>query len=917
MMSGFYGPALSHKKPAMTKYGLRARVLAFTLLPTLLIGGLLAGYFSFHRYQQVENQLIEQGINIIEPLAIASEYGMQQSSREGLKRLISLSHRKNSPLITSIAVFNPQNELFVTSNYHRAFVRMRLPAGSPIPELTSVERHADYIIIRTPIIAEASLEPELTSQSGPPKPLGYIALQLNTDRALVVRYRDGALALLAWLLGVGLSIYFGVNLVNVVINPINRMVRAVYQIREGRLDTRVRGQMNGELDMLKNGINAMAKAMAEYHNEMQMNIDQATSDLRETLEQIEIQNVELDMAKKRAQEAARVKSEFLANMSHELRTPLNGVIGFAKQLMKTPLTPNQSDYLGTIEKSAKSLLNIINDILDFSKLEAGKLQLEEIPFSLRDQLNETMTLLAPSAHDKGLTLSVRVDSQVPDLVLGDPLRLQQILTNLTGNAIKFTESGNVDVHIGRLGNPDENKLRLCTRIRDTGIGMSPQQQSQLFQPFNQGDSSISRRYGGTGLGLVITQKLIQQMGGQIEVRSQAGQGSEFIYTLDLKVASQPALENKELASLVDQAVILVEPDAWSRQATGELLAEWQMRVQAVRHWEEASQMAGDPWLLLGLGSQPDLAQTQTLLESLPIPAPKRILLVNSHDPGLLAQLQALGAAHCLSKPVPHTRLIAALTSGGSTQVATAQTQQRPRLPLSVLAVDDNPANLKLIGALLDERVDEVHSGQNGRQAVELAQRIEFDLIFMDIQMPIMDGIAAAQAIRQEGCNQHTPIIAVTAHAIPGERERLIAQGMDDYLAKPIDEGQLEALLQRYLPPQSQPPLLDWTLALRQSAGKPELARQMLDLLWQTYQELETLWPAAEPAACLAAVHKLHGGCAYCGVPRLVQHCQTLERALRAGERPAQLEPEWLELTDLMTQLQQEMAALGTAPPAAT
>lgn len=226
-------------------------------------------------------------------------------------------------------------------------------------------------------------------------------------------------------------------------------------------------------------------------------------------------------------------------------------------------------------------------------------------------------------------------------------------------------------------------------------------------------------------------------------------------------------------------------------------------------------------------------------------------------------------------------------------------------------MDDNPANLKLIGALLGERVEEVHSCQNGRQAVEQAQRVEFDLIFMDIQMPIMDGIAATQAIRQEGCNQHTPIIAVTAHAIPGERERLIAQGMDDYLAKPIDESQLETLLQRYLPSptSSQPPLLDWTLALRQSAGKPDLAHEMLELLWQTYQELQSVWPAAEPEACLAAVHKLHGGCAYCGVPRLQQHCQMMESALRAGNAPAQLEPEWLELTDLMTQLQQESQQL--------
>ena len=215
-------------------------------------------------------------------------------------------------------------------------------------------------------------------------------MQLATDRAIVLQYRDAFFAVIIVLIGLAISALFGFRLVKSVTQPITDMVQAVHRIREGRLDTRVSGQLTGELDMLKNGINAMAKALSEYHEEMQQNIDQATSDLRETLEQIEIQNVELDMAKKRAQEAARVKSEFLANMSHELRTPLNGVIGFTRQLLKTSLTPSQTDYMQTIEKSARNLLGIINDILDFSKLEAGKLQLEHIPFSLRDTLNETM-----------------------------------------------------------------------------------------------------------------------------------------------------------------------------------------------------------------------------------------------------------------------------------------------------------------------------------------------------------------------------------------------------------------------------------------------------------------------------------------------------------------------------------------------
>ncbi|MGL4206886.1 MAG: two-component sensor histidine kinase BarA [Aeromonadaceae bacterium] len=901
----------------MTKYGLRARVLAFTILPTLFIGVLLAGYFTFHRHQQLEEFIIEQGINVIEPLAIASEYGMQQNSREGLKRLIGLTHRKNSSFIKSIAVFNRQNQLFVTSNFHRELNMLRLPKGEAIPELTSIEYKGDYIILRTPILAETVLsEAQLLDSSASPV-VGYIAIQINTDKALLIQYRDSAVALLVVLTGLALSIYFGLNLVNVVINPINRMVRAVYQIREGRLDTRVRGQMQGELDMLKNGINAMAKAIAEYHNEMQMNIDQATSDLRETLEQIEIQNVELDMAKKRAQEAARVKSEFLANMSHELRTPLNGVIGFAKQLFKTPLNSNQSDYLSTIEKSAKSLLNIINDILDFSKLEAGKLALEQIPFSLRDVINETMTLLAPSAHDKGLELSLRVERQVPDLISGDPLRLQQVLTNLAGNAIKFTERGNVDVNVTLEKLLENQQVQLRITIRDTGIGMSQQQQHQLFQPFNQGDSSISRRYGGTGLGLVITQKLVQQMGGTIEVNSNLEQGSEFAITLNLRLAAQPQEESAQFRPLIGEAILLVEPDLWARTACQAQLLEWQMQVSAVASLAEAQKLGQQhfPTLLLGLSSAPDIPLLQQQLAQQKNQFDRLILSVNSHDPRLQESLRSLGASHCLSKPVPPGKLLSALLASQNDEPnLPSLPSPRVRRPLNVLAVDDNPANLKLIAAMLEDLVAEVHSCQNGRQAVELAQRMEFDIIFMDIQMPLLDGISATQAIRKEGCNQQTPIIAVTAHAIPGERERLMAQGMDEYLAKPIDENQLEQLLQSFTLHARDPassPLLDQELALRQAAGKAGLAQEMLTMLLAQLPELQQLlrnFDTTPADLLLAALHKFAGGAAYCGLPRLQKHCHELESALRRGDTPSDLEPELLELQDLLERLQIEAEA---------
>ncbi|WP_434665673.1 two-component sensor histidine kinase BarA [Aeromonas sp. NJAU223] len=906
----------------MTRYGLRARVLAFTILPTLIIGGLIAGYFTFHRYQQLESSLIDQGINIIEPLAIASEYGMTQHSRESLKRLIGLTHRKNSPFIKSIAVFTQDNQLFVTSNYHRDFGQLRLPDGSAIPELTSVSFNGDDIILRTPIQAETSLDGfPLPSDLEPPV-IGYISMQLATDRAIVLQYRDAFFAVVMVLIGLAISTLFGFRLVKSVTQPITDMVQAVHRIREGRLDTRVNGQLTGELDMLKNGINAMAKALSEYHEEMQQNIDQATSDLRETLEQIEIQNVELDMAKKRAQEAARVKSEFLANMSHELRTPLNGVIGFTRQLLKTSLTPSQTDYMQTIEKSARNLLGIINDILDFSKLEAGKLQLEHIPFSLRDTLNETMHLLGPSAHDKQLELSLQVDAEVPDYLTGDPMRLQQVLTNLTGNAIKFTERGNVDVRIEQLeagnGLHAGKKVRLRVLIHDTGIGISEEQQRQLFQAFNQADSSISRRYGGTGLGLVITQKLVQQMGGQIRFESELGKGSIFSFNLELDVSPLPQTERLPLDRIQGKRVWLLEPDPFAHASLHALLAEWQLDVHSLGMDDDWPDMSRQDVVIIGSSTQHPPQQVIARLDGLG-DAQNTIVVLSSHEPALYDAMQAHGAQHCLSKPINHRKLLHALLSPETARDARLPVPVTPPEPaikvqeVKVLAVDDNAANLKLIAAMLKEMVSQVVVCKNGKEAVSLAQSQPFDIIFMDIQMPIMDGISATQAIRRHSLNMETPIVAVTAHAIPGERERLIRQGMDDYLAKPIDESMLAQLITDFAHRRHQnhgDEQIDWALAVRQAAGKTELAREMLTMLLASFDEVEPLLESAlagqaDDAEVLAQLHRLNGGCAYSGVPGLQRLLSQLEQQLRDGVPVSELEPELLELQDALAQVRQE------------
>ncbi len=492
----------------MTNYSLRARMMILILAPTVLIGLLLSIFFVVHRYNDLQRQLEDAGASIIEPLAVSTEYGMSLQNRESIGQLISVLHRRHSDIVRAISVYDENNRLFVTSNFHLDPSSMQLGSNVPFPRQLTVTRDGDIMILRTPIISESYSPDESPSSDAKNSQnmLGYIALELDLKSVRLQQYKEIFISSVMMLFCIGIALIFGWRLMRDVTGPIRNMVNTVDRIRRGQLDSRVEGFMLGELDMLKNGINSMAMSLAAYHEEMQHNIDQATSDLRETLEQMEIQNVELDLAKKRAQEAARIKSEFLANMSHELRTPLNGVIGFTRLTLKTELTPTQRDHLNTIERSANNLLAIINDVLDFSKLEAGKLILESIPFPLRSTLDEVVTLLAHSSHDKGLELTLNIKSDVPDNVIGDPLRLQQIITNLVGNAIKFTENGNIDILVEKRA-LSNTKVQIEVQIRDTGIGIPERDQSRLFQAFRQADASFSvfnlqRIFGQTTIALL-------------------------------------------------------------------------------------------------------------------------------------------------------------------------------------------------------------------------------------------------------------------------------------------------------------------------------------------------------------------------------------------------------------------------------
>ncbi|EEE4011171.1 two-component sensor histidine kinase BarA [Salmonella enterica subsp. enterica serovar Enteritidis] len=912
----------------MTNYSLRARMMILILAPTVLIGLLLSIFFVVHRYNDLQRQLEDAGASIIEPLAVSSEYGMNLQNRESIGQLISVLHRRHSDIVRAISVYDDHNRLFVTSNFHLDPSQMQLPAGAPFPRRLSVDRHGDIMILRTPIISESYSPDEsaIADAKNTKNMLGYVALELDLKSVRLQQYKEIFISSVMMLFCIGIALIFGWRLMRDVTGPIRNMVNTVDRIRRGQLDSRVEGFMLGELDMLKNGINSMAMSLAAYHEEMQHNIDQATSDLRETLEQMEIQNVELDLAKKRAQEAARIKSEFLANMSHELRTPLNGVIGFTRLTLKTELNPTQRDHLNTIERSANNLLAIINDVLDFSKLEAGKLILESIPFPLRNTLDEVVTLLAHSSHDKGLELTLNIKNDVPDNVIGDPLRLQQVITNLVGNAIKFTESGNIDILVEKRA-LSNTKVQIEVQIRDTGIGIPERDQSRLFQAFRQADASISRRHGGTGLELVITQKLVNEMGGDISFHSQPNRGSTFWFHIHLDLNPNVIIDGPSTACLAGKRLAYIEPNATAAQCTLDLLSDTPVEVVYSPTFS-ALPLAHYDIMILSVPvtfREPLTMQHERLAKAASM-TDFLLLALPCHAQINAEKLKQGGAAACLLKPLTSTRLLPALTEY-------CQLNHHPepllmdtsKITMTVMAVDDNPANLKLIGALLEDKVQHVELCDSGHQAVDRAKQMQFDLILMDIQMPDMDGIRACELIHQLPHQQQTPVIAVTAHAMAGQKEKLLSAGMNDYLAKPIEEEKLHNLLLRYKPGANvaarlmapEPAefifnpnaTLDWQLALRQAAGKPDLARDMLqmliDFLPEVRNKIEEQLVGENPNGLVDLVHKLHGSCGYSGVPRMKNLCQLIEQQLRSGVHEEELEPEFLELLDEMDNVARE------------
>ena len=770
-------------------WSLRHRIILTAILPTIIVTIILGSYFTFVRTNDLKENLLEHGQLILTEASVTAAYSIQNKNPEILKSFIE--NAKRDLRIKYISIYNDKNEV-IDGDYNKDLNNLNINDINSIKYSHIINgntsrqefKHNDTFVFVNKINPKYKDDDprQYLSQSSNvlnQNERGYwvvVALKTNVYQEKIF---SAIIALtISFMWGVIVSIIAGFKISTQVATPLISAIGCVNLIRKGNLKVRMNAKCQGEMKQLQLGVNNMAEQLENVHETMSNNINTATKELRETLQHVAIQNDQLDHARKDALSASKAKSEFLANMSHEIRTPMNSILGFTNLLLQSNPNKEQEDYLNTIDQSAQNLLTIINDILDLSKIESDSFELFPDIFKLSTCINSVNKMLSPQLNAKKLKASVNIAKDIPENIIQDSLRLKQVLTNLTNNAIKFTNTGDIKINVTKVSNKYQNYI-LKVEVVDSGIGISKDGIKKLFSSFSQADSSATRKYSGTGLGLTISKKIVEKMSGEIGVSSIKNKGSNFWFTFACKesLSEPPVITNK---------------------------------------------------------------------------INNNINLNNKNN-------------------------------------------------LTILSVDDNKANLKLITSIIKNLGHQTVSYDNATDAVKYFKdnHENIDLIFMDIQMPIMDGFEAAKKINEisKSHKQKTPLIALTADVFAETKDKIFKSGFSGYQTKPITQEQIIKLIKKnnklatkeinkniknIKNKKNKEELINIKSALDLTGGDESLVKEMQGMLLEELKteglSIKDLYENNDIAALKALAHKIQGGASYCGTVRLRSDSRSVERS---------------------------------------
>ena len=764
------------KTLSLPKIGIRHRILLLTLLPLLFISLILGGYFTYTRFQDAELNLIERGQLLARLLASSSEFGLITNNHELLQAT------SKGPLleqdVSDILFLNGRYEVIQRS----AQFPINLKIGAP-----SAYQQDQYWYFTQPVVTTGIPfldNPEFQDTEQIIDTVGWVVIVVSETRTL--KQQEQILLTSGTLLIIGIIITFLIaqRFGKRISHPILSLTRVMEEIQNGNLDARMSHTYTGEFNLLSQGLNDLADTVQKSITDQKTRVELATRRLQSTLHHLEQQNAALAKARRQADEANQAKDDFLARMSHELRTPLTSVVGFARLLQTTSCSDEQLEHIRIINQTALMLLSIVDDILDFSKLQRDAISLERIQFSLEGIIYDVLEMQAPSAFDKSLELISHIQS-APNLeVLGDPTRLRQVISNLVANAIKFTDKGTIEVHL-ESSTLNTQQSMFTIKVIDTGIGIPQKHLDQLFQAFMQADTTITRRFGGSGLGLVITKKLTELMGGKLFMVSQEEQGTTV--TLQIPLRTHIHLnKNQERSDFLTTPILLFEENVSLRRSIVNTLESRVRTVHSVKSLEKFLQLAPKFHIaILSLPSKVDAlpiffsAAEQVIKEAI------ELILIHPSNITLPKPLQNITT---INKPLRPSGLYRALRLEHSPAHLPVDENDKSLENLRIVVAEDNKFNQLLIHTVLRTFHIDVFSAETGLEAIELVEKNQPDCVIMDVHMPVMDGLEATKRIKS--IYPDLPVIALTANIIEHEHLALLKAGISSVLLKPINEAEL-------------------------------------------------------------------------------------------------------------------------------